>query len=238
MTKTAQLGLPLVMPAQAQKHVTINEALARLDAAAQLRVVSSILETPPSMATDGVSYLVPADAVGEWLGRAGSIAVRCNGGWIFLDPKSGWRAWDGSTFGTLVFDGTGWIPDADAFSPGGAGTITRVLETDHTVVPGASSPTGVVIPAMAQVLGLTGRVVDALSGAGISSWRIGVTASDSRYGSGLGLALNSYLIGLSGNPVTYYSDTEILATAEGGEFSAGTIRLALHYMYLVPPRAV
>ena len=36
MAKTAQLDLPLVMPAQAQKHVTVNEALARLDAAAQL----------------------------------------------------------------------------------------------------------------------------------------------------------------------------------------------------------
>ena len=35
MASTAQLALPLVAPAQAQKHVTVNEALARLDAAAQ-----------------------------------------------------------------------------------------------------------------------------------------------------------------------------------------------------------
>jgi hypothetical protein len=238
MANTAQLGLPLVMPSQAQKHVTVNEALARLDAAAQLRVVSSVLETPPSVAADGESYLVPAGAAGDWLGKSGSIAVWSNGGWVFLDPKAGWRAWDENTFGTRVFDGINWLHDAGAFSPGGAGTVTKVLEADHTMVPGTSSPTGVVIPAMAQVLGITGRVTSALSGAGLSSWRIGVAASDNRYGSGLGLALNSYLIGLSGNPVTYYSETEIFVRGEGGEFAAGTIRLALHYLHLVPPRAV
>ena len=32
MTDTSQLGLPLLEPAQAQKHVTVNEALVRLDA--------------------------------------------------------------------------------------------------------------------------------------------------------------------------------------------------------------
>ena len=83
MARTAQLDLPLVMPAQAQKHVTVNEALARLDAAAQLRVISSLLSTPPASACDGQSYLVPAGATGEWAGhRAGRIAVWSNGGWI------------------------------------------------------------------------------------------------------------------------------------------------------------
>ncbi len=32
MTDTTRLGLPLLAPAQAQKHVTVNEALGRLDA--------------------------------------------------------------------------------------------------------------------------------------------------------------------------------------------------------------
>ena len=40
MVKTANLELPLVQAAQAQKHVTVNEALALLDAAAQLRLAS------------------------------------------------------------------------------------------------------------------------------------------------------------------------------------------------------
>jgi len=32
MDETARIGLPLVQAAQAQKHVTVNEAFARLDA--------------------------------------------------------------------------------------------------------------------------------------------------------------------------------------------------------------
>ena len=88
------------MPAQAQKHVTVNEALARLDAVAQLRVVSSERRRrrrPP--AADGASYLVPAGATGDWAGPGGEIAVWSNGGWVYLAPKAGWRAWDESRGG-------------------------------------------------------------------------------------------------------------------------------------------
>ena len=238
MARTAQLDLPLVMPAQAQKHVTVNEALARLDAAAQLRVISSLLSTPPASAVDGQSYLVPAGASGEWQGSAGRIAVWSNGGWTYLVPKPGWRAWDESLLGQRTFDGSGWVPDAVAVSPNGAGTRVRVIELAHAVTPGGSNQTSVPIPGSAQVVGVTGRVIEALSGPGLSGWRIGVSGSDNRYGSGLGIGLNSYLVGLSGSPVTYYAATPLLLTAEGGSFAAGTIRLALHILQLEPPRAV
>ncbi|HMR59622.1 MAG TPA: DUF2793 domain-containing protein, partial [Amaricoccus sp.] len=98
--------------------------------------------------------------------------------------------------------------------------------------------TAVAIPAGAQVIGVTGRIVAGLSGAGLTGWRIGVEGADNRYGSGLGVAQNSYLLGLSGAPVTYYAATPILLTAEGGAFAGGTIRLALHVVELEPPQAV
>lgn len=238
MAKTAQLELPLVLPAQAQKHVTVNEALARLDAVAQLRVVSSVLAIPPTAAADGASYLVPEGAAGDWSGMAGRIAVRSNGGWQFLMPRAGWSAWDEGRYGRLTFDGTAWVPEAIAVSPGGAGTALRVIEFDHAVTPGATNATAVQIPAHAQVLGVTGRVLVGLSGAGLTGWRIGVAGSDNRYGSGLGTGKNSYLVGLSGAPVTYYSPTALLLTGEGGSFASGTIRLALHVLTLQPPRAL
>jgi len=53
MTETNQFQLPLVQASQAQKHVTVNEALARLDAAAQLRLESIVIAVPPVTATDG-----------------------------------------------------------------------------------------------------------------------------------------------------------------------------------------
>ena len=88
------------------------------------------------------------------------------------------------------------------------------------------------------MLGVTGRVVAALAGPGLTGWRIGVAGSDNRYGAGLGIALNSYLLGLSGAPVTYYAPTPLVVTAEGGSFASGRIRLALHVAYLIPPRSV
>jgi hypothetical protein len=238
MAKTAQLELPLVMPAQAQKHVTVNEALARLDAVAQLRVISSMETEPPAAVADGASYLVPVGATGTWSAMAGRIAVRCNGGWVFMAPRAGWRAWDESRGGHQAFDGSGWVPDAVVVSPNGAGTVLKVVEFDHSVTPGATNATAVMIPSQAQVIGVTGRVVGALTGSGLTGWRVGVAGSDSRYGSGLGIGANSYLVGLSGSPVTYYAPTPLLLTAEGGSFAAGTVRLALHLVGLEPPRTV
>jgi hypothetical protein len=237
MARTHQLDLPLVMPAQAQKHVTVNEALARLDAVAQLRVISSTLASPPASASDGASYIVPAGATGDWLGKEGKVAVWSNGGWLFLVPKAGWRAWDESRAAHQMFDGAAWVPDAVAVSPGGAATLWRVVEFDHSLTAGATNTTAVVIPERAQVLGVTGRVTGALSGPGLTGWRVGVSGSDNRYGSGLGLAEGSYLVGLSGSPVTYWGETPLLLTAEGGSFAAGTIRLALHILELAAPRA-
>jgi hypothetical protein len=238
MAKTAQLDLPLVMPAQAQKHVTVNEALARLDAAAQLRVVSSLVQDPPATAVDGLSYMVPAGATGAWQGLAGQIAVWSNGGWSFLAPRAGWRAWDESRGGHQLFDGTTWVPDALVVSPNGAGAKLKVLEFDHVITPGSTNATSTAIPNQAQVLGVTGRVVAELTGTALTTWRIGVSGSDNRYGSGLGTGLNSYLVGLSGAPVTYYASTPLLLSAEGGSFGAGIVRLALHFLQLDPPRPV
>jgi hypothetical protein len=237
MTKTAQFQLPLVAPAQAQKHVTVNEALARLDALAQLRVVAADVSSPPVTTVEGAGYLVPDGATGDWDSRAGQIAIWSNGGWVFVAPRPGWRAWDESRFASIVFDGAGWVADASAISLVGASTQTRVLEFEHAISTGNENTTSAAIPAGAQVLGVTGRVTAAISGT-LTGWRVGVAGSDNRYGSGLGLGLNSYLAGLSGSPVTYYSDTPLLLSAEGGSFSGGSLRLALHLTELVPPRPV
>lgn len=237
MSRTAQLALPLVLPAQAQKHVTVNEAFARLDAAAQLRVVSFTQVAPPSSAVDGAGYVVPAGASGAWAGKAGEIAIWSNGGWIYLTPQAGWRAWDEARGASRTFDGTSWVANAVAVSAGGAATTSRVLEFDHSIASGGTNLTAVTIPAAAQVLGVTGRVLAAITG-GVTGWRIGVPGSNDRYGSGLGTAANSYLLGMSGAPVTYYAATPLLLSAEGGAFATGSVRLSVHLVELVPPREV
>lgn len=238
MPKTAQLMLPLVMPAQAQKHVTVNQALAILDAVTQLQVQSALTTVPPRSPVEGAAYLVPQSASEEWKGKAPAVAVYSNSGWVFLTPRAGWRAWDQEQAAWWIFDGSGWVANALAISPKGARLSARIVEFDHTFSSGSTNTTTGQIPAGAQVIGVSGRVIVPITGTGISGWRVGVTGSSNRYGQSLGISLNSYVAGLSGAPVTYYSNTPLLLSAEGGNFSAGVVRLALHLLEIEPPRAI
>lgn len=237
MAETYNFKMPLLDAAQAQKHVTVNEAIARADAVAQLRLMARNVTTPP-VAINGAAYGVGAAATADWVGQDGNIAIQANGGWVFLTPKTGWRGWDETTGESLTHDGSDWQPDAIVVSVGGAGTSWRIAEIDHVLAAGATSTTVNVIPKNAQVIGVTGRVISAISGAGVASWKVGVPGAATRYGYGLGLALNSWAKGVSGQPLTYYADTPLLLSADAGTFAAGTVRLAVHYLELAVPRAV
>ncbi len=93
MTDTSpHLSLPYLQPAQAQKHVTHNEALRLLDILVQLTVVARDLAAPPAGAVEGDCHIVGAGATGAWAGRSGAIAVREAGLWQFITPREGWRA--------------------------------------------------------------------------------------------------------------------------------------------------
>ncbi len=238
MTETAKLSLPLLAPSQAQKHVTVNEALGRLDAAVQLSVISRSVSTPPGVAEDGDAFLVSFGGVNEWAGKDGQIAVRQNNGWTFLQAQPGWRAFVADESIQLTFDGSDWIDAAVAIGPGGSAFAFRVHEFDHVLTAGATSLTSAELPANTVVFGVTGRLLSDITGS-LTSWRLGVSGSDNRYGSGLGVAAGSWLRGLTGSPLTYYSPTELLLTADGGTFDGGgEVRLAVHYATLGLPRLV
>ncbi|MBW7921589.1 MAG: DUF2793 domain-containing protein [Rubellimicrobium sp.] len=105
---TPNLALPFLLPAQAQKHVTVNEALTRLDALVQLAVMRRDLSAPPSAPAEGERQIVGPAPSGEWAGQAGRIALFAGGGWQFLTPRAGWRAWVVAEGRALVHDGAGW----------------------------------------------------------------------------------------------------------------------------------
>jgi hypothetical protein len=90
--ETVNLALPYILPSQAQKHVTHNEALQRLDAIVQL-VISAELPAPPDTPIEGDCYLIAAASAGPWLGKSGLIAFRQDGAWILIQPREGWQAW-------------------------------------------------------------------------------------------------------------------------------------------------
>lgn len=237
MTSTTTLGLPLVQPSQAQKHVTVNEALARLDVLAQLTLVSRSVSTPPAIPAEADAYAVPEGATDSWSGSEGMVAIFVNGGWSFVEPCPGWRAYITDEGTAAQFDGTGWAAGIGAVSANGAGTVLRIVEMDHVIAAGPSSETLPVIPAQSLVLGVTGRVLSDITGTA-TSWRLGIgTAADDRYGSGLGLAAGSWMRGLTAQPLAYYADTALTVTGEGGDLAGGIVRFAVHIAELGLPRA-
>jgi hypothetical protein len=108
MTDTsANLAMPLIMPSQAQKHVTHNEALLRLDALVHLSIVAE-RTAPPASPAEGACYLVAASATGDWSGRETRLACRQDGAWSFIQPRRGWRAWFVEDNQLRVFSGSLW----------------------------------------------------------------------------------------------------------------------------------
>lgn len=112
MEKSANLQLPYIMPSQAQKHVTHNEAVRTLDALVQLGVLDRDLSAPPVSPADGDRYLVASGATDAWASNDGKVAAWQDGAWAFLAPKAGWLLWVADEDRLLGFDGTAWIDAA------------------------------------------------------------------------------------------------------------------------------
>lgn len=110
MNDTPNLALPYILPAQAQKHVTHNEAIRAIDGLMQLSVASRTLTTPPESPANGDRYIVAAAATGGWTGQDGKVAAYQDGAWAFYVPKEGWRAWCAAEGALLVYRAGAWSP--------------------------------------------------------------------------------------------------------------------------------
>ena len=106
---TTHLLLPYILAAQAQKHVTHNEALRILDGLVQLSVLDRDLAAPPASPADGDRYIVASGATGDWAGWDLNVALWTDGAWLRLPPRTGWRAWVDDEGLLLVYDGATWI---------------------------------------------------------------------------------------------------------------------------------
>jgi hypothetical protein len=109
MTDTANLGLPLIEGAQAQKHVTHNEALRILDTLVQLAVADRDLATPPGSPAEGQRWLVAASPTGAWTGHATHIAFWQDGAWQFSVPKVGWLVYVADEGALIAWTGSVWV---------------------------------------------------------------------------------------------------------------------------------
>ncbi len=81
--QTTNIGLPFLMPAQAQKHITVNESLTRLDALVQTVVESRTRNDQPATPGDGAVWICPPGKSGEtWSAFANwDLAYFRDGAW-------------------------------------------------------------------------------------------------------------------------------------------------------------
>jgi hypothetical protein len=112
--ETTILSLPLILPAQAQKHVTHNEAITQLDLIVQLTVLNRTLTTAPASPAVGDRHIVAAGATAPWAGQSGRIALYTETGWQFTQALPGWRAHVLAEGQTAVFDGLAWETPSDS----------------------------------------------------------------------------------------------------------------------------
>lgn len=90
---TDRFSLPLVYAGQAQKEMTVNEAMARIDLLLGATVDSFGLDTPPSAPALGQCWIVGSSPTGDWTDHAGAVAGWTAGGWRFVVPRAGLTVW-------------------------------------------------------------------------------------------------------------------------------------------------
>ncbi len=155
-------------------------------------------------------------------------------------PSPGWLAWIEAEAQPVVWTGSTWLPVVDAIGfiaqaaavavakeANGASTGMAVREETLTGLAGASVDSSIAIPNRAIVLGVSARTVTAVLGA--SSYDCGIAGEPSKFGGSLGVAVGSSNIGVIG-PTAFYADTAVRLTANGGSFSGGSVRIAIHYL--------
>lgn len=230
--QTANLALPYIAAAQAQKHVTHNEAIRRLDALVQLVLESATATAPPATPAEGGRWFVPSGASGAFAGQEGRIAAFEAGVFDFLDPRPGFLAFLRDEGRLALYDGAAWVSPLAA-SPHRAAVAARVMEED-VALSGAFVETAAAIPARAIVLGVSTRTVAAVAGA--ASYDCGIAGEPGKFGGSLGIAAGSSNVGVIG-PTAVYAPTPVRLTANGGSFSGGTVRVAIHLIVCTAPEA-
>lgn len=110
MTETARHKLPLLAVSQAQKEITHNEALMRIDALLHAVAQSELASAPAATDADiGKCWLVGASPTGAWTGKSQQLAVWIGGDWRFCPPVEGMRLRLLSSNTCRVYSGGVWI---------------------------------------------------------------------------------------------------------------------------------
>ena len=84
----------------------MNSNMLTLSVAAQL-AVESMTTALPGSPSNGDIYIVPTAGANQW-----KVAVRENGAWVYLTPRTGWVAWVKDSGKFVRYTGTAWTDSA------------------------------------------------------------------------------------------------------------------------------
>jgi Major tropism determinant N-terminal domain len=160
----------------------------------------------------------------DMIGGATSLVINVPYGFAAIE-SNGSNAW------TVIDQGFEVSVATIAQAPNGASIQSGVLEGFVSGLTGASVTTSVQIPANSIVLGVGTRVTTGIAGA--TSFSVGVSENTTQFGSALGVSAGSTNTGLIG-PTAFYVPTAIVLTSAGGNFTAGAVRLSIHYLLAAP----
>lgn len=224
---TSRLGLPLILGAQAQKHVTHNESLSMIDGLLPGVVVSATTAAAPASPAEGESYIVPS-AGGFGSVPAGQIAVYQGGFWMPAPSAFGHRV--------LVLDegrervnagSRGWKPGQIAGALGGCAGL-RVRDFEVVTVGANTFTVAAAIPARSIVLAVSAWVTQAIVGS--PQFRVGDDTDPARFGGAIS-GTNGRNIGVVG-PFATYADAPLIISRMTGtaNMTAGRVRLSLAFL--------
>ncbi len=209
--ESAKLRIPYIAAAQAQKHVTHNEAMTLLDTLVQLSVLDKDLSAPPASPGEGNTYIVAPGGTGAWIGWDGRVVRFIDGTWRSYLPGAGggagWLAWVMDENAMYRFDGTAWALAGIEGPQGPAPDIDGTSATSLAIGTGSKSFT-----AQAGIAWTVGQRLRAASAGGPTNFMEGVVTAYS----GTSLTLDVDTRGGTGS----YADWNIVIAGEPGQSGA------------------
>lgn len=106
--QTPRLSLPLLHVSQAQKEMTLNEALTLIDLLLHGCVAGVAENVPPAAPAAGEGWIVGDAPTGAWTGKARHVAAMTDGGWRFAAPRDGMQLWWTGSETTVAFRRGAW----------------------------------------------------------------------------------------------------------------------------------
>jgi hypothetical protein len=172
-------------------------------------------------------------------GTANQITVTNGAGSISLSTPQSIHTGATPTFADITLTGVANSPSyRQTTATGGAYAAHTSVTTELTGLSGASATATSLIPAGSIVTGVTIRVTTEItSGDGATSFQIGDGTDADRWGTGIvftaGTTTSGSAFTITSVPI-YAAATNVVLTATGGTFSAGAVRVTVHYISFVP----